>query len=1010
MFRYVLVCLINLVSTFSPVFSQTKDLNFRQYESNQRLSNTTVSWITQDDHGFLWIATEMGLFKFDGYTFTEYQPNSSIEGSLAHELLFSVYHDQQGDLWVGSFLGLQQYNSARDNFISYFPDSTAILAIKGNFIQRIVEDKAGNLWIATYNGLFRFNLTSKAFERFPVDPLHPNGLSDSKIRSLIIDRSKKNLWIGTENGLNKMNLKTKKISRYFHEPDNPFSLSGNIIRAIYEDRKGNIWIGTQSGLNKLDPISGRSIRYRNNPLDAFSISSDTVLAFVEDRLNNLWIGTWNGLNVLEQDKEKFIKYFNDPLDLGSISGNTVTALYVDNASEIWIGTNKGLNKAQLNRKKFNHYFYNSKNSKGTGNNTVIALYKDKDKDELYWLGTEVGLVKFNKRRGSFSYLSALKNQMIFSINKDKKGILWAGTGKGLFSFDPKNEVIKSYAHLIDHEIWDIHIDKEGVLWIGTVSGFYKYNPETNEFYTYLKQLKKDNSLSENSVGTIKEDKSGDLWLGTALGGLKKFNKKTGEFISYKHKPDQPGSISSNTVTIIYQDSKGLLWVGTLNGLNLLNKNEGSFTYFPDEYYDHKEVHGILEDDHRNLWLCFKDGISKFNIHSKTYSFYQPSDGIQVQYSVGDNLKNEKGEMFFSGKNGLTVFHPDSIKRNSFIPPVVITDFSVFNKPLTPDGSVLKEGISDTKEITLSYDQFIFSFEFAALNFSNPEKNEYAYKLEGFEEDWNYVGNRRFASYSNIPSGNNYVFKVKGSNDDGVWNPEPTAVNIYITPPYWETIWFRSLLVISFISLISTGHQLRVKQIKRQKRKLEKQVEERTAKIYRQKEQIKEQASEIDRFNQLLQQDNLKLEENVKDLSRARVMKKQVSFEEFKKIYPDEETCLKFLAQLKWGEGYQCIKCGNDTYAPGPAPYSRRCSKCSTIERATTGTIFSRMRFPVTKAFYMLFLFSQGDTLTVDELSNILDHPRQTCWAFRKKIMKVIHAKKDTKKSQDGWSHLVLLDD
>jgi hypothetical protein len=489
--------------------------------------------------------------------------------------------------------------------------------------------------------------------------------------------------------------------------------------------------------------------------------------------------------------------------------------------------------------------------------------------------------------------------------------------------------------------------------------------------------------------------------------LNRLDRKTGWFYHYRHRPGHAASLSSDTVTSLLEDSRGDLWVGTGKGLNRLDGTRDVFQRYLEQHARRQVVSGILEDDQRNLWLCYRDGISRFSIRTGAYNDYGAFDGLQPQYYNSDCLRSKDGELFFAGANGLTVFHPDSIRDtpSSSLPPV-ITGFFLFNRRVPSGGEVLPKNIAQMREIALSYEQFIFAFEFSALHFGHADKTQYAYKLEGFEKEWNYAGNRRYAAYSNVPPGRTYTFRVKAAGDGGNWNTPETTVRVRIIPPFWQTPWFRAALAASLLGGVVLIYRVREQQHHRRQQVLEAQVALRTVQISRQKEHIEQQAAEIDRINQLLRQDNRQLSENVKDLSQARVMQKRVTFEEFRQIYPDEEACLRFIADLKWKDGYACGKCGNATYAPGPVPYSRRCSRCSTIERATTGTLFCRVRFPITKGFYMLFLLSQGKPLTVDELSEILSHPRQTCWAFRKKVLEAMEAAGGNGRSQDGWSHLI----
>jgi ligand-binding sensor domain-containing protein len=986
--------------------AQHKELQFLHFAPGGRLSQTTISWITQDDKGFLWLATEDGMFRYDGYAFGHYLANAGRPGSLPNNLLLAVHKDRDGVLWAASLNGLCRYNPDSDTFTRFAPDPHDDFGARANFIQRIAEDRAGNLWLATYNGLYTFGPRTGRFGHYPTGPAGAGNLGSLHVRSLLIDRQNR-LWAGTEDGLIRLDLATRRVTRYTANPADPGALGNRVVRCLYQDRRGYLWVGTEGGLHKMDPATGRFTRYRHRPNDPAGLRSDTVLSLLEDGRGRLWVGTWNGLHVMEPGPGTFTAYRHDPADPSTLSGNTVTALFTDRAGGIWIGTDRGVNKVETNQKKFRRYFYSPKQYKND-NNRVTALCEDGAGG--YWLGTKNYVVRLDREKRPDQYLDCRNGGGevdVQSLARDRRGNLWVGVNGGFFALDTAGRRTVDFSRAVGCTVSDIYEAADGTLWLGTPKGLYTYHPATRALRSFFARPGHAGGLSDNGAVTVREDGAGNLWIGTMAGGLNRLDRRTGRFTHYRHRPGDPASLSSDQVTVLHPGARGGLWVGTGNGLNYLDPRSGAFTQYPDPQHRIGEVHGILEDDHGNLWVNYREGISKLNVRRRTWTYYQVSDGLQYEYNVGDNLRNAAGEMFFSGLNGLTVFHPDSIRANPFVPPVVITRFSVFNKPVTPDGTLLTKPISETREISLSYRQSIFSFEFAALNFINPEENQYAYKLEGFEADWNYAGTRRFASYSNVPGGKTYTFRVKASNDDGVWNREGAAVRIYIAPPFWETLWFKLLAAAAVAGLGFTGYQYRVRQYKRHRRQLEQEVRERTAEISRQKNQLERQSLEIARINELLVRDNRKLEENVKDLSEARVLQKSVTFAEFRQRYPTDEACLEFLANFKWAGGYACGKCGNTGYAPGPVPYSRRCSRCSTIERATTGTLFSRSKFPLTKGFYMLFLLSRDQDLTVDQLSEMVSHPRQTCWVFRKKVLEVMAAKASVKRKEDGWSHLIL---
>ena len=962
-YRYLLIAFlcVSLVPALSR--GQERPITFRPFLSEPALSATTVSWMTQDETGFLWVATENGLFKYDGYSFVRYSSDPADPRSIPHNLLLAVGRDKKGRIWGSSLNGLWQYHADRDDFTRYYPDGAAAPGAKGNFIHRTAEDASGNLWLATNNGLYTFYPQTRKFEHLAADSAYPNHPANTLVRSLLMDR-RGTLWAGTETGLNRIELPSRKVTRYVHDPANPASLGHNVIRSLYEDRRGNIWVGTDGGLNRMDRATGRFHRYRHQAHVPGSLSSDTVLSVLEDKTGRLWVGTYNGLNVLEPGGERFNAYFYDPYDPESISGNTITALFADRTGIMWVGTNRGVARVTADFKGFKRYFYNRTPTKCT-DCSVTALLEDAN--DVYWLGTTNYLVRFDKTRGVYRHYPLPVNplcQEVSSLAKSKDGTLWIASARGLFVLRPGEAKISPFRHLAGQDIWTLHLTKAGILWIGTTKGLYRYHTGTGRLAHFRHHADDLFSLSKDMVGAVLEDRQGTLWVGTAQGGLNRLDPETGRFHRYQYKGRNPAGISSDTVTVLFEDRRGTLWVGTDKGLNRFHRDQGTFTHYLAHHAAGQGISGILEDDRGNLWISHREGLSRFTAGTGAVKDYGVSDGVQSIYSKGDQLRNAKGELFFPGSDGLTAFYPDSIVDRSPAPPpsVVVTGFYLFNKLVAPGSKVLPESITRTREITLSYDQFIFAFAFSALHFENSDRRQYAYKLEGFEKDWNYADNRRYAAYSNVPAGRTYTFRVKAAGDGGAWNTPETTVRVRIIPPFWQTWWFRAALAASLLGGVAVAYCVRERQHRRRQQVLEERVSLRTVQISRQKEHIEQQSAEIDRINQLLRHDNRQLSENVKGLSQARVMQKRVTFEEFMQIYPDEEACLKLIVELKWKNGYGCGKCGNTTYAPGPVAWSRRCSKCSTIERATTGTLFCRVRFPITKGFYMLFLLSQGKPL------------------------------------------------
>ena len=574
-----------------------------------------------------------------------------------------------------------------------------------------------------------------------------------------------------------------------------------------------------------------------------------------------------------------------------MSHNNVKAIYQDRTWGLWIGTfGDGLNKLDTQTKNFGHTKSEPRNSNSLSNNYVRSIYEDKS--GVLWIGTDYGgLNKFDRKNNRFTHYrhdpanpQSLSHDGAFAIHEDQSGTLWIGTDFGLNKFNPETETFTHYKHEPDNpsslssdHIIVIYEDRSGVLWVGTnVKGLNKFNRDSETFTHYTSQPNNPKSLSHNGVRSIYEDRSGVLWIGTDGSGLNQFDPETETFTHYKNDPYNPNSLSNNVVFSIHEDRLGLLWIGTLAGLNRFDRVNDTFTHYTEKNgLPNDVVYGILEDDNGDLWLSTNRGLSKLVLsaaegldpRSGSFKNYDVNDGVQGdEFNSGAYYKSRSGEMFFGGINGFNSFYPDRIKDNPYVPQIVITDFQIFNKSV-PIGtyedahsrkSPLQKHISATKEIALSYKENVFSFEFAALHYAAQENNQYAYMMEGFDKAWIYAGNERKATYTNLDPGE-YVFRVKGSNNDGVWNEEGTTIGIVITPPFWQIWWFRASLIFSVLMSAFIWHKRRLKKLEVKKKALEIQVEkEREA-----TEALQNALSEVERLKNRLQAENIYLQDELK---------------------------------------------------------------------------------------------------------------------------------------------------
>jgi signal transduction histidine kinase/ligand-binding sensor domain-containing protein len=812
-----------------------RGVKFERLSREQGLSQSSVLCIRQDRQGFMWFGTNDGLNRYDGYNFAVYKHDVLDSNSLSDSRVSAICEDSASPntLWIGTLGGgLNKFDREKEHFTRFVHDPKTPRSLSHNSVWSIHEDRAGALWIGTQGGgLNKLDREKGQFIRFVYDPNNPHSLSHNHILAIYEDRAG-TLWIGTNGGgLNQFDRENEQFIRYVNDPKEPQSLSHNHISAIYEDHAGALWVGTLDGLNQFDREKKQFIRFGNDPKNPHSLSHNHVLSIHEDRAGTLWIGTkGGGLNQFDREKKQFLRFGNDPKNLHSLSDNVVVSLYCDASGILWIGTEiGGLNKLDRDKERFDHVAHDPNNPNGLNNNTVMSIYEDRA--GALWIGTwGGGLNKLDRERRQFSrYINDPKNphslgsNLVFSIYEvslaTAGNTLWIGTfGGGLNKFEREKAHFTRYVNdpnnpqsLSDNNVWSIYASRN-TLWIGTYSGGLNklVLSEGEGFTRYANDPNKPNSLSHNLVSSIYEDHAGTLWIGTGGGGLNQFNREKEQFIRYVNDPSNPHSLSHNMVFSIYETSlsrhgrvRRTLWIGTGGGLNEFDVDSGRFTrYTEKDGLPNNVILAILEDRSGRLWLSTNKGISCFDPSrpaGKNFRNYDVSDGLQSnEFNASAYHKSRRGEMFFGGINGFNVFHPDSIQDNPYPPPVVITAFKRYNTDDAEGIAVNEKGISAKQAITLSYKDNVLAFEFAALSYRNNFKNQYAYKLEGFNDNWIQLGTKRDITFTNLDPGK-YILRVKASNNDGVWNEQGAALHLIITPPWWRTRWAYAIYALAVMA-------------------------------------------------------------------------------------------------------------------------------------------------------------------------------------------------------------------
>lgn len=881
---------------------QKINLKFEHIGLNEGLSHSYVTSILQDSKGFMWFGTNDGLNMYDGYTFTVFRQDST-RNSLSNNRINHILEDSRENIWIATGEGLNKFDRKTRQFTAYKENPQDPGSISSNSIYTIEEDSQGNLWIGlsvnheSNAGLSLFNPEKESFTTYYLSNQELKDESIYNVRDIFED-SRKNLWVGTENaGLFLFDRDTKEFHAY-PQINKDGMAAGLKIMAIIEDHNHNLWIGTRdSGMSLFNRETGEFTSYRHDPNNPNSLPKDAVLSLAEVKDGSLWVGTENGgLSIFNPELGTFNNIKQNITNSSGLNSSSVYSIYPDLKGDVWLGTfSGGINHFNDDANLFNHYTQGS-SPQSLNNNTIFCI-RDDSKGNLL-IGTDGGgLNFFNPNSGAFSFLThepenknSICGNNVISVLEDSQKNIWMGTwGEGVTLFNREKNTFQHFSHipgdstsLGSNNAWVIYEDRKKNIWIGTYwGGLSLFDSHTQKFIRYRIDAQNPKSLNSNSVNTLLEDKGGNLWVGTVGGGLDLFNPEPQTFTHFI-KDSTHNSISDNTVNNILEDSIGNLWIGTANGLNYLDTKSRKFTRYtkadglPDNF-----IGAILNDFKGNLWISTYGGLSKFNLKTKSFQNFTIADGLQAsEFKIHAALRSRSGKMYFGGINGLNEFHPDSIKTKSFDPPIHFTDFRIFNQEVpiasaSSPGLPLKAHISEAEDIVLSYEQSVVSFEFASLNYTDSRKKQYSYKLDGFDRDWNNIGTKRSATYTNLDPGN-YVLKVRGLDNEGNWSENYARLNILVTPPFWQTWWFILLATLLIGGTAFTYVRSRMQSIEKQRIKLEGLVSERTSdlqmvnlELTEQKDQQKAQAEILQGLNQELEEQKEEILAGREEAHRAR---------------------------------------------------------------------------------------------------------------------------------------------
>lgn len=833
-FFLLLVCFFG---TGYALLAQSTDITFEQLFLQHGLSQSIVKSIVQDQIGYMYFGTEDGLNCYDGYKFSVIRHKPGDANSISYNDINALCVDSRGNIWIGTFnAGLNRYDPVSEKFTRFRSAPGDSGSLSHDNINAIIEDHSGCIWVGSDRGLNKLTPSAARdgtcrIDRFLHVPGDAGSLSHDTVYSLCLDRDGA-LWVGTGGGLDRLEPGkggALHFTHFRHDEKDPASLSNDAVRSILQDQQGELWVGTDRGLNRFARRdTGPSfVHYRHDPRDGSSLSHDQVFALQEDKAGTLWVGTnGGGINLLDREKDTFSCYRHDPLNPRSLSYDEIRSIYKDRQGIMWIGTyGAGIDKVSRGAKQFIHFNYIPNDPNSISHAIVWTIYEDAD--GTLWIGTHGGgLDRLDRKSGRLKHYrfdpnkpDGLSSNIVRIVRNAGDGTLWIGThGGGICRFDPRTEKFKVFRNdphdpssLGHDEVRDIYRDRSGTVWIGTYGhGLDKLDERTGTF-THFRNVPADpRSLSNNFVRVIREDKAGNLWIGTEGGGLNKFDRSSGTFRAFRADNRAAASISNDYIFAIHEDRNGILWLGTWGGgLNKFDPRQETFKdYTTRNGLPSDAIYGILEDEEGNLWVSTNNGLAKFNPVKETFKNFDIADGLQGrEFNGGSYFQSGSGEMFFGGISGFNAFFPSRIESNSYIPPVVIESFQKFNKDFP-----FARPLHELDEITLSHTDTVFSFEFAALDFTAPAKNKYMYKMDGLSEEWIATDSeKRFAHFTNISPGR-YLFRVIGSNSDGIWNEIGASLRIVITPPYWQTWWFRTLAILALFALASVLYKRRLKVI------------------------------------------------------------------------------------------------------------------------------------------------------------------------------------------------------
>lgn len=895
-----LILLLGLLIRVLPSFSQPGQ-NFSSLNNPASLSQNSVQCMLKDHYGFMWFGTQDGLNKYDGHKFTIFKHQHSQPASLPSNFINSICEDRNGNIWVGTRLGgLSRYNRETESFTNFQTSGKQLNSISSNTVNVVYADPQDNLWIGTAAGLNLYEKKTGSFRRFTASNRQAESLSDQNVTTITESDSHK-LWIGTGNGLNLFDCITGRSSHYLISREDQRT-NNSSVNTLGIDSAHNIWVGTTRGLNCLNPISHKTVFYQIEP-DKNSLNGRNPVYSLLVSGDKIWIGSNTTLQLFSISAHRLTvpAHSGDSESLTPKDG--IYSLLLDPSGILWIGTaSNGIVKIDRNLTTFPTYSASA--TEGPATKNIIRGISADQQGNLY-LATDEGLKFFNRKSNAyraFEHHARDKNSVVTNYTSAvlySKGLngVWVGTtSQGLDFLNLKTGKFRHYPSgptpdsPSSNEICTLAEDRAGKLYIGMFKGgFNIYDPATKKFTWFDSKPGNVNSVCDHSIQAIYEDKKGDIWLGGYSNGISIFTPRSKHFTQLN---TGNTNLSSNIISSFYEDTAGTMWVGTMEGgLDKYDKKRNKFSIYSETNgLISNTINYIAEDTNRDLWISTLKGITRFDPAHGTFKNFNSANGLKtLEFNFNAGARLQTGEIVMGSVNGFSIIDPKFVRSNANQPPVVITGLELIN---THNGNLgedlsLQKNVVTRRVIYLEYAQSVFTLKYAALDFTLPENNSYAYRLAGFDKNWRYAGTQRRATYTNLNPGT-YRFQVIAANNDGVWNEKPAVLTVVIVPPYWMTWWFRTLILLFILGIGCLFYRYRVFYLKRMQRELEDQVFIRTLEIAEQandllmlNEELQTQKQELLSQSEVLQVQSLELKESGMTLALLNAqLKVQKSQEEY----------------------------------------------------------------------------------------------------------------------------------